>query len=156
MAQAVIGWSPVTIVTSIPARPHVAIASFASNVARMETAIVAAEANDRRVCLVGRSMFRMTSAAKAVGLLDDVRDFVDISHRHETYHEEICLYRLLLDRQICSDLTEATLSPDTALWRGLSRRRDLARHADEGVLGRLVAIGGREQRRPLDVRIVVG
>ncbi|WP_272906867.1 ribonuclease J [Hyphobacterium sp. SN044] len=55
----------------------VAIAAFASNVARIETAIRAAEANDRRVCLVGRSMHRMTNAAKAVGLLQDVKPFID-------------------------------------------------------------------------------
>lgn len=55
----------------------VAIAAFASNVARLDTAIRAAEANGRRVCLVGRSMHRMTQAAKSVGLLADVQDFVD-------------------------------------------------------------------------------
>mgnify|MGYP006278261835 FL=1 len=55
----------------------VAIAAFASNVARLETAIKAAEANGRRVCLVGRSMHRMTQAAKAVGLLQDVQEFVE-------------------------------------------------------------------------------
>lgn len=54
----------------------VAVACFASNVARMETAIVAAEANDRRVCLVGRSMHRMAAAAKSVGLLAAVQPFV--------------------------------------------------------------------------------
>ncbi len=57
----------------------VAIASFASNVARMETAIKAAEANGRRVVLVGRSMHRMSAAAKSVGLLSDVQPFVDES-----------------------------------------------------------------------------
>lgn len=55
----------------------VAIASFASNVARMESAIVAAEANGRRVCLVGRSMHRMAGAAKAVGLLAGTKPFID-------------------------------------------------------------------------------
>ena len=54
----------------------VAIAAFASNVARLQSAIEAAEANGRRVCLVGRSMHRMTAAAKAVGLLQHVQDFV--------------------------------------------------------------------------------
>lgn len=54
----------------------VAIAAFASNVARLQSAIEAAEANGRRVCLVGRSMHRMTAAAKAVGLLSHVQDFV--------------------------------------------------------------------------------
>jgi len=54
----------------------VAIAAFASNVARLHSAIEAAEANGRRVCLVGRSMHRMTAAAKSVGLLQHVQDFV--------------------------------------------------------------------------------
>lgn len=56
---------------------RVAIAAFASNVARMESAIRAAEANGRRMCLVGRSMHRMAGAAKAVGLLADAKDFID-------------------------------------------------------------------------------
>lgn len=56
---------------------RVAIASFASNVARMESAIVAAEANDRRVCLAGRSMHRMAAAAKAVGILKHAKPFID-------------------------------------------------------------------------------
>jgi len=55
---------------------RVAIAAFASNVARLETAIRAAEANDRRVCLVGRSMHRMIRAAGAVGLLADCQSFI--------------------------------------------------------------------------------
>lgn len=56
---------------------RVAVAAFASNVARMETAIKAAEANDRRVCLVGRSMHRMAAAAKHVGLMATAEPFVD-------------------------------------------------------------------------------
>ena len=56
---------------------RVAIASFASNVARMESAIIAAEANDRRVCLAGRSMHRMAAAAKAVGMLKSAKPFID-------------------------------------------------------------------------------
>jgi ribonuclease J len=54
----------------------VAVACFASNVARMDTAIRAAQANDRRVCLVGRSMHRMAGAARSVGFLHDIEDFV--------------------------------------------------------------------------------
>ena len=50
----------------------VAVACFASNVARMHTAIRAAEAGGRRVCLVGRSMIRMAAAAASVGLFKDV------------------------------------------------------------------------------------
>ena len=54
----------------------VATACFASNVARMDSIIRAAEASDRRVCLVGRSMIRMAAAAKSVGLLDGIAPFV--------------------------------------------------------------------------------
>ena len=54
----------------------IAVACFASNVARMDTAIRAAQANDRRVCLVGRSMHRMAAAARSVGFLRDVEEFV--------------------------------------------------------------------------------
>jgi ribonuclease J len=55
----------------------VAVACFASNVARMDSVIRAAEANGRRVCLVGRSMHRMAAAAKSVGLMQDIQPFVD-------------------------------------------------------------------------------
>ena len=54
----------------------VAVACFASNVARMDSVIRAAEANGRRVCLVGRSMHRMAAAAKSVGLFQGVQEFV--------------------------------------------------------------------------------
>ncbi len=54
----------------------VAVACFASNVARMHTAIQAAQANGRQVCLVGRSMIRMAAAAASVGLFKDVGPFV--------------------------------------------------------------------------------
>ncbi|MHA6288677.1 ribonuclease J [Maricaulis sp. CAU 1757] len=56
---------------------RVAIAAFASNVARLQSAVEAAEANGRRVCLVGRSMHRMTAAAKSVGLLQHLKPFVE-------------------------------------------------------------------------------
>ncbi|HEX3916819.1 MAG TPA: ribonuclease J, partial [Caulobacteraceae bacterium] len=54
----------------------IAAACFASNVARMDSIIRAAEAADRRVCLVGRSMIRMSAAARSVGLLKDIQPFV--------------------------------------------------------------------------------
>ncbi|MDR3509813.1 MAG: ribonuclease J [Caulobacteraceae bacterium] len=55
----------------------VAVACFASNVARMDTVIRAAEANGRRVCLVGRSMHRMAAAAASVGLFKGHSPFVN-------------------------------------------------------------------------------
>ena len=57
----------------------VAVGCFASNVARVDSVIRAAEACGRRVCLAGRSMHRITAAAKSVGLLQDVQPFIDMS-----------------------------------------------------------------------------
>lgn len=55
----------------------VAVACFASNVARMDTVIRAAQSAGRRVCLVGRSMHRMAAAAKSVGLMSDIAEFIN-------------------------------------------------------------------------------
>ncbi|MFN9015829.1 MAG: ribonuclease J [Hyphomonadaceae bacterium] len=49
----------------------VAVACFASNVARILSTVEAATAAGRSVSLIGRSMLRITGAAKAVGLLQD-------------------------------------------------------------------------------------
>lgn len=50
----------------------VAVGCFASNVARMDSIMRAAEASGRKVCLLGRSMHRMSAAAKSVGLFSDI------------------------------------------------------------------------------------
>jgi ribonuclease J len=50
----------------------IAVATFASNVSRLQSIMYAAKENNRSVCLIGRSMKRMTAAAKAVGMLSDV------------------------------------------------------------------------------------
>lgn len=55
----------------------VAVASFASNVARLESVMLAARENDRSVCLVGRSMGRMVNAARSVGMLGSVGHLLD-------------------------------------------------------------------------------
>lgn len=55
---------------------RVAVTTFASNVARVQSVIEAARACGRSVCLVGRSMHKVTDAAKSVGLLAHVPDFV--------------------------------------------------------------------------------
>src|SRR6478752_2288415 len=54
----------------------VAVACFASNVARMDSVCRAAEAAGRRICLVGRSMIRMAAAARSVGLMEDLAPFI--------------------------------------------------------------------------------
>ncbi|MDQ7018112.1 MAG: ribonuclease J [Robiginitomaculum sp.] len=56
---------------------RVAVAAFASNVARLQTAVEAAEYNGRTVCLVGRSMHRMMGAARHVGLFANAKPFID-------------------------------------------------------------------------------
>jgi len=59
-----------------PLKGRVAVGCFASNVARMDSVIRAAEAAGRRVALAGRSMHRITAAAKSVGMLSDVAPFL--------------------------------------------------------------------------------
>ena len=57
--------------------PHrVVITTFASNVARLETAIKVAAAAGRQVCAVGRSMKRMLQVASEVGYLKDLPPLV--------------------------------------------------------------------------------
>jgi ribonuclease J len=56
---------------------RVAVTAFASNVARVETALHAARAAGRTPCLVGRSMHRIVAAAKSVGLLADAPKTID-------------------------------------------------------------------------------
>ncbi|HEX6144192.1 MAG TPA: ribonuclease J [Geminicoccaceae bacterium] len=56
---------------------RVVITTFASNVARLETAIRVAEATGRHPCAVGRSMRRMIEAAKEVGYLADIPPLLD-------------------------------------------------------------------------------
>jgi len=56
---------------------RVAVTTFASNVARLETVVKIAAENDRHTVLVGRSMHRAVSAAREVGYLSDMPPFVD-------------------------------------------------------------------------------
>ncbi len=55
---------------------RVAVACFATNVARVESIAKAAEANGRRVALVGRSLWRIEKAARENGYLRDVPEFL--------------------------------------------------------------------------------
>jgi len=56
---------------------RVAIACFASNVARLETAALVAAAHDRHAVLVGRSLHRMYDCAKEAGYLRNIPAFID-------------------------------------------------------------------------------
>jgi ribonuclease J len=56
---------------------RIAVACFASNVARIESLTRAAMAHGRHVALVGRSLRRMVEAARETGYLADLPEFVD-------------------------------------------------------------------------------
>jgi ribonuclease J len=69
---------------------RVAIASFASNVARVQSACEAARVNHRSICLVGRSMLRIVDAAQSVGMLKeysfiDPEDAAELPAEHVLY-----------------------------------------------------------------------
>ncbi len=55
---------------------RVAVACFASNIARVQSIAEAAAAHDRHVALVGRSLWRITEVARETGFLADVAPFV--------------------------------------------------------------------------------
>ncbi|MDP6173208.1 MAG: ribonuclease J [Rhodospirillales bacterium] len=56
---------------------RVAVACFASNVARLHTIFEAASANGRAVALVGRSLWRINGAARETGYLDHLPPFLE-------------------------------------------------------------------------------
>jgi len=56
---------------------RIVVTMFASNIGRVRSICKAAEANDRSVAILGRSLHRMIGAAQKCGYLDDIRDFVD-------------------------------------------------------------------------------
>jgi ribonuclease J len=55
---------------------RVAVACFASNVARLETVAMAARANGREIGLVGRSLWNVTTVARDCGYLQDCPEFL--------------------------------------------------------------------------------
>jgi ribonuclease J len=62
-----------TLIREAPAR--VAVTTFASNVARVRAAALAARACGREVVVVGRAMDRIAQVARETGYLDDVPEF---------------------------------------------------------------------------------
>ncbi|MBT5459898.1 MAG: ribonuclease J, partial [Rhodospirillaceae bacterium] len=70
---------------------RVAIACFASNVARMETCVAAAQATGRHVGLVGRSLWRMNEVARECGYLMDCPEFVNVDEIDFLPREEVLL-----------------------------------------------------------------
>ncbi|KAF0185438.1 MAG: beta-lactamase domain-containing protein [Hyphomonadaceae bacterium] len=71
-------------------RGKIAIACFASNVARVSSAVEAATLAGRKVCLLGRSMVRVAGAARKIGLFEGV-DFVE-PEKASRYSDDEMLY----------------------------------------------------------------
>ena len=57
-------------------RQLVAVTTFASNIARVETIARAASANGRKVVMMGRSLWRITQAGREAGYLQDIPEFL--------------------------------------------------------------------------------
>ena len=68
---------------------RVVVTTFASNVARLVSICEAARDNERSVCLLGRSMFRMTDVAREAGILPDGLSFVEPGEAGYIPHENI-------------------------------------------------------------------
>ena len=56
---------------------RVFVTSFASNVARLETVAYVAKVTNRSLVVVGRSMHRMISVAREVGILKDINIIIN-------------------------------------------------------------------------------
>jgi len=102
---------------------RVAVACFASNVARVETIAKVAAAHDRRVALVGRSLWRIAQAAKDNGYLTDLAPFItehDVGYLPRQEVLMICTGsqgepRSALTRIARGDHPAVTLSPGDAV-----------------------------------------
>ena len=70
-------------------KKRIIITSFASNVARMETAFYCAKNTGRQISLVGRSMHRIYKAARQCGYLKDVIEPIDPRDAKKISREKI-------------------------------------------------------------------
>ena len=70
-------------------KKRIVMASFASNVARMETAFYCAEKTGRQISLVGRSMHRILKAARQCGYLKNVIEPIDAREAKKISREKI-------------------------------------------------------------------
>ena len=70
-------------------KKRIVMASFASNVVRMETAFYCAEKTGRQISLVGRSMHRIFKAARQCGYLKNVIEPIDARDAKKIAREKI-------------------------------------------------------------------
>lgn len=69
---------------------RVAVACFATNVARLTSIALAAAAHRRRVALSGRSLWRIERAARSLGMLDGVAPFIDDTEASTLPPNRVC------------------------------------------------------------------
>ncbi|MEL6692712.1 MAG: ribonuclease J [Pseudomonadota bacterium] len=74
-SEGVVRENLIKLISSLTGR--VAVTTFASNVARVASVIEAARQAGRSVCLVGRSMHKITDAAVATGVIKDLPDLIN-------------------------------------------------------------------------------
>jgi ribonuclease J len=102
---------------------RIAVACFASNVARLESVVHAALAHDRHVALVGRSMRRIVEAAQETGYLTGLPPFVSEHDAGYLPREKVALLctgsqgepRSALARIARNDHPQVTLEPGDAV-----------------------------------------
>lgn len=142
--------------TVVPLTGRVVIACFASNVARIQTALRIARASDRRVGLLGRSLENMWRCARACDLLDMDEQPIEPAHLGYLPEREVlalatgsqgevgaALHKLMMDTHPHLSLTEGdtvifsskTIPGNEAgvqrLTEGLRERGVTVLHADE-------------------------
>ncbi len=71
-------------------RERAVVATFSSNIARLETIIYAAVAAGRSVALAGKSIWRMVHAAQSAGYLQDVPEFLNDEQGMRTPRDKVC------------------------------------------------------------------
>ena len=115
-------------------KQRVAIACFASNVARFETIVRAAEAHGRRVALLGRSMHRIHEAARENGYMPDLPPFLSEKDIDYLPRNEVLL--------LC---TGSQGEPRSALWRiAHGDHREVHLDEDDAVIFSSRVIPGNE------------
>jgi ribonuclease J len=102
---------------------RVAVACFASNVARLESVAAAAVAHDRHVALIGRSLWRIYKAARDTGYLENTPPFLSEDEAGYLPRDKVLLIctgsqgepRAALSRIAQGDHPHITLDADDAV-----------------------------------------
>jgi ribonuclease J len=114
---------------------RVAVACFATNVARLDSVCRVAAKTGRRVALVGRSLHRIHRAAVENGYLADLQPLIDVKDAGYLPREEVLL--------LC---TGSQGEPRGALWRiARGEHRDVGLEAGDAVVFSSRVIPGNER-----------